>query len=414
MTSSSSTGGGGQGGGTGGAGGLGGAGGAGGTGGGMCMAGKADCDPNIAGCETDIANDAKNCNGCGNVCPTPKVGQAACSNSQCSYIPLATGLNAPNAMAIDATYVYWAEQGSNDLAVMPQPDPNAYKDGSIKRVPIAGGAVDTLASAEYDPYGLVADANNIYWTSWGSGEVRRLAKNAALGTKPTVMATGLSLSFAPQLAVDGTNLYFTEDKGNRVIERLPINAVNGAPAAVVTTTGYPYALAVDATSIYWSENTFGSPNVGKVFRADLANGANQKVVGSAEAFASGVTVAGGTAYYGDSPDGNGNGAKVWSAPAAGGGAHTLLNPGFGVSTNLIATDASNVYVSSYSNNAGSCQRQLLAGGSEFAYTSGGYFGVGVAVDANFIYWVSEGDHSPPGGPQDIPLNKTGAILRAPK
>src|SRR5436189_3536444 len=59
---------------------------------------------------------------------------------------LATGETLPMAIALDATYVYWATSGRE------------CRGGQIRRAPKAGGPVVTLADDQADPVALVVDA----------------------------------------------------------------------------------------------------------------------------------------------------------------------------------------------------------------------------------------------------------------
>lgn len=68
--------------------------------------------------------------------------------------------NTPTGIAVDANYVYW----SAVVGLVPD-----SITGSIKRVPINGGMVDTLASGLRDPERIVIDNNYIYFTEFAMG-----------------------------------------------------------------------------------------------------------------------------------------------------------------------------------------------------------------------------------------------------
>jgi hypothetical protein len=70
-------------------------------------------------------------------------------------VTLASGLNRASGIAVDAANVYVALQGSNL--------------GAVVRVPIAGGAVTTIASLPGSAYDLAVDTTDVYWTNLGNG-----------------------------------------------------------------------------------------------------------------------------------------------------------------------------------------------------------------------------------------------------
>ncbi len=79
-----------------------------------------------------------------------------------------------HALAVDSTHVYWTE-GKQGNELLNQPGA-----GSVKRVPKAGGPMQTLAddSAGIDNAGGIAiDNAHAYWTERGSGRVRRAGQD---------------------------------------------------------------------------------------------------------------------------------------------------------------------------------------------------------------------------------------------
>lgn len=118
--------------------------------------------------------------------------------------PLQTG-DVPWGVAVDATNLYWTEQGSGDnigrvmkaskvdgsnpveLAGM-QGSPNGITvdathvyfanrhAGTINKVPIAGGAVVVLATDQEKPVKLVVDGTHVYWANTEGDAIYRVAK----------------------------------------------------------------------------------------------------------------------------------------------------------------------------------------------------------------------------------------------
>jgi hypothetical protein len=61
------------------------------------------------------------------------------------------------ALAVDGSYVYWVNSWAS-LA-------NA---GTIMRVPIGGGTVETIATSQQSPVGIAVDATSVYWINQGT------------------------------------------------------------------------------------------------------------------------------------------------------------------------------------------------------------------------------------------------------
>jgi hypothetical protein len=154
---------------------------------------------------------------------------------------LAGGQPCPTHVAVDATYLYWTNQVS----------PN----GSIMRLPLAGGVPEPFLSNQAQPYGVVVDATNIYWTNTAGGTVMQMP---LAGGAPITLAKGQVSPYS--LVVDEGNVYFTTFDGGQsgTIMKVPIGG--GAPEAKLA-DATSYNIAVDATSVYYT--TF---NAGGVLR----------------------------------------------------------------------------------------------------------------------------------------------------
>ena len=53
---------------------------------------------------------------------------------------------------------------------------DAVADGKVRRVPLAGGAAQTLAAEQATPSGIAEDGQALYWTNTSDGTVMRMAK----------------------------------------------------------------------------------------------------------------------------------------------------------------------------------------------------------------------------------------------
>lgn len=75
---------------------------------------------------------------------------------------LAAGLSGPGYIAIDDTHVYWASDGPSQ------------QEGTIQRVSLTGGMIDTLATGLDRPSGIALDTNAVYWVNRGGTVMRAL------------------------------------------------------------------------------------------------------------------------------------------------------------------------------------------------------------------------------------------------
>jgi hypothetical protein len=114
--------------------------------------------------------------------------------------PLATG-DIPWDIEVDATSIYWTEQGSSSGV------------GKVMKAGKADGLNPvTIAMGQLGPHGIAVDATSVYWANKEGGTIN---KAPLAGGAITVLAKG---QMAPEnVAVDATHVYWTDPKADLVV-----------------------------------------------------------------------------------------------------------------------------------------------------------------------------------------------------
>lgn len=133
--------------------------------------------------------------------------------------------------------------------------------GGVWTVPVAGGTPLGLGGAPVNPTAIAVGSNGfVYWLTPGSpdagGTVEGLATPFVDGGVPTRLETSANPGYPFAIAVDDTNVYWTEFYGNRVM-KMPLGG--GLPTTILERpdASNPAGLAVDGTSVYWTEYSAG-------------------------------------------------------------------------------------------------------------------------------------------------------------
>jgi DNA-binding beta-propeller fold protein YncE len=181
---------------------------------------------------------------------------------------LASGLSNPQGVDVYGGYVYIADTGSN----------------SIKRLPAAGGAVQTVASNLSAPKKISIDSSGtyIYVADSGSHKVKRVNLStgdvvdiAGSGNAGYVEGTGAAASFNNIWGVEYYNnkLYVTDGDGYtdflRVIDLSNSTTSLLAQDAVMATLNFPSGLVVSNNYIYVANS-----GIGTIRRFSLADPSN--------------------------------------------------------------------------------------------------------------------------------------------
>ena len=240
-------------------------------------------------CTGPLTSDPNHCGTCGHSC----LG-GACTNSICQPIPLAQGqkhpwgividtkpdgfvywgndsddqdddsilkvgkdgsgllelahtpqgqVSSPRSLALDDTFVYWANGNSDDL------DP-----GRIAKCKIGGcGSNGTLLISNlHEPQSMVIDDSQMYWIEKDGARVARAAK--ADGTNAATITEGL-FAVGPvdySIASDATYLYFAARNVIGRVAKTTSTTDAGTTFDTIVNGVYTVGVAVDDTNVYWA------------------------------------------------------------------------------------------------------------------------------------------------------------------
>lgn len=141
-------------------------------------------------------------------------------------------------------------------------------DGFVAGRKVDGGTLKSFATARPDPNGLATDGTSLAWTerrTTGQGALMTLGVDGGANA----IATGLGAPLSPRL-FDGF-VYWIDTSGRKVLRRSLTGA--GAVETLAPTDVAPFALAVDATGVYWgSLGGTGSPPVGTIQHVPTTGG----------------------------------------------------------------------------------------------------------------------------------------------
>ncbi len=282
------------------------------------------------------------------------------------------GLGAPGAMAAGGGVLVVA--GSDGYSGISAYTSSLAGDAGVSVGRGADGgpvAPEIVSAAESSPETIVLDSTSVYWTNYGSGEVRRIAKTA--GAQATTISS-IANTNPWGVAVDSQNVYWTEPNitsGNKntAVRKAPLT---GGPATVlVTDPATPEAIVTGAGAVYWTEYA------SSVRTVSVDGGAPQTFATASNLVSNALAIDAANLYWSTND-------AVYQAPLAGGTPKTI-----GPSAAAIAVDATSVYLAlNDSLGVGKIVSVPIGGGSQTALATGRTGSVvAIAVDSNNVYWI---------------------------
>ena len=134
-------------------------------------------------------------------------------------------------MAVAGSYVYWVNSAYGSVI------------GTVKKAPVDGGRVITLATGGQDATSVTVDGTNVYWidnendTDFGVGMVNKVPIG---GGKSATLAFRQDSSTS--VAVNGTHVYWVNEDYDGTVKRVPIGG--GRVTILARGQNSPASLAV--------------------------------------------------------------------------------------------------------------------------------------------------------------------------
>jgi hypothetical protein len=141
-------------------------------------------------------------------------------------------------IALDASYIYWAEDGCGSCST---------STGRILRAALGTTTVEVIASGQAHPNYVAVDAYNVYWANTCNGTIMRAPK---AGGSAVQVASGQSSPAG--VAVTGGYVYWANTGSGKITRA---RACQGTPADVYTSGTGPQTLVTDGTNLFWNDPT---------------------------------------------------------------------------------------------------------------------------------------------------------------
>jgi hypothetical protein len=343
-----------------------------GTCGAQCQTGFGDCDAQAAnGCEVDLTTDPKNCSACKKACGTAN-GTASCDKSACK-IACNTGFANCNTSTDDGCEV----DTRNDPVNCSQCGSKCPTPTNAQPTCTAGSCGFLCTSGFADCDGTAANGCeiNLNTTQKNCGACGHDCLDTictAGSCASTAIATKLMYPWG--IALDASSIYWTDGSDDKVRKM----AKSGGTATTLASIGAGQPIATDGTNVYWfALNRIASvPVGGGVLPSDVA--ANEKNVTA-------MAVDSKDVYWLRGGSGPTDGAVV-RAPT-GGGSVTVLTSGLRRPASLAIDNDAVFWVNQGDGGNGSIARMYKGSGGPTTLAQSLASPCALAIDATHLFWI---------------------------
>lgn len=288
------------------------------------------------------------------------------------------GLDGPTGSSPDSAA---SSSGGNDSSVG-SPEAATPDSGSCTQSARCMVTLDSTGVERGQFTAIAVDSTNVYWTNAGGGTVMKVP---IAGGPSTTLASGQAQPWG--IAVDGINVYWANfGNGGTTSAAVEVPVQGGSPTTLESGLWSSHAIAVDSANVYWT-NTPGA------IISEPLGGGTPTTISTAGAPYGGSSEPGGLAVDGTQ--------AFWTmiedgfllATPVDGGATVTLAPGRQACPQSIVVDTTNVYWAAGCANipGGALLKMPKTGGTPSTLASATvqvFSAGGVATDGTSVYFTS--------------------------